>query len=77
MTKNRGRGLFATKDIKKGEIIIVEKPIAWIIENSNPSNTEDAKSEMLKPLTTLVKKCLDINKINGIQSMRMSYLCCN
>ena len=29
ITKNKGRGVFATKAIMKGELIIVEKPIAF------------------------------------------------
>lgn len=28
MTEDRGRGVFATRDIKEGEFLIVEKPIA-------------------------------------------------
>ena len=31
MTKDRGRGLFVTKDFKKGEIILVEKAIIDIL----------------------------------------------
>ena len=30
-TKNKGRGIFATKLIKKDELVIVEKPIEYII----------------------------------------------
>jgi len=31
MTKDKGRGVFATKDFKKGDILIVEKPIACVL----------------------------------------------
>jgi len=30
MTENKGRGIFTTKDFKKDDILIVEKPIAHI-----------------------------------------------
>ena len=29
MTKNKGRGVFATKDFNVGELVIVEKPLAY------------------------------------------------
>ena len=29
MTKDKGRGVFATRDLKEGELIIVETPIAY------------------------------------------------
>jgi len=29
MTKDKGRGVFATRDLKAGETIIVETPIAY------------------------------------------------
>ena len=30
MTKDKGRGVFANKDLKRGELIIVEKAISTI-----------------------------------------------
>jgi hypothetical protein len=33
MTKDKGRGLFATKDIPKGELILVEKAVASVTKN--------------------------------------------
>ena len=35
MTKDKGRGLVATKKLKKGDLLIVEKPIAWVIQEAN------------------------------------------
>ena len=29
MTKNKGRGVFATRDFKKDELLVVEKPLAY------------------------------------------------
>ena len=30
MTKSKGRGVFAKRKIKKNELLVVEKPIAYI-----------------------------------------------
>ena len=35
MTKDKGRGVFATDDISRNEILIVEKPIVRIFEERN------------------------------------------
>lgn len=35
MTKDRGRGVFATRDIHKGGLIVVEKAVAEVIRDAN------------------------------------------
>ena len=59
MTKDRGRGVFAAKLLKKGELIAVEKAMA---EADGDNNTE------------LVKQCSDLAQRKGIEALRMSYL---
>ena len=33
MTKDKGRGIFASKDLGKGELIVVEKAIAEVFKD--------------------------------------------
>ena len=33
MTSNKGRGVFANRNLKLGELLIVEKPIAYVWAN--------------------------------------------
>jgi len=41
MTKDRGRGVFATDNIYEGEYVIIEKPIAHIIRNLSEDATDE------------------------------------
>ena len=41
MTKDKGRGIFATQDIKAGECIIVEKPIVYAVQKPKNNSNND------------------------------------
>ena len=43
MTPDKGRGIFATEDIQKDEILIIEKPIAYIANRYNFDNYTTAE----------------------------------
>ena len=78
LSKERGRGIFAEKDIKKGELIIVEKPIA-VVEKMVLSDEKLGSKELKKlcndRITELTEKCLALYKLKGIEALRLSYLC--
>ena len=57
-TKDKGRGVFTTRKIKRKELLIVERAIA-----NAPGAAE-----------VLVRKCKDLANHNGIHALRMSYL---
>ena len=39
MTEFKGRGVFATKNIKEGTILIIEKPIVHVVNQYNFSDS--------------------------------------
>ena len=63
MTKDRGRGVFTTKPLKRGDLIVVEKAVAeakqdpkWMelsFIDSKPNN-EDCHRELVKICSDLV-----------------------
>lgn len=57
-SEKHGRGLFATKDFKKGELILGEKATAFAKGDEN----------------SLLVKCFDIVEYGGIEALRLSYL---
>jgi hypothetical protein len=57
MTEDRGRGVFATELLKKGDLIAVELPIAESLHN-DPDNFLD--------------RCLDLSELKGYQSLRLA-----
>ena len=61
MTKNKGRGLFASRLLRKGELIIAEKAIAC------DQNTSGDNKKMLEI-------CSDIMQYKGINALRLSLL---
>jgi len=74
MTKDgRGRGVFASKFLKKGELIAVEKAIADIKEKETIKERDN-----LKYITDIhremVKRCLDLTQLKRIEAIRLSYL---
>ena len=46
MTANIGRGVFATRNLKKGELIIAERPIAYSKEKEIKDTIEFEISEL-------------------------------
>ena len=61
MTKQKGRGIFTTKDIKKGDLIIADKAIATIQYKIGEQDR-------------MIDECVKICKVGGILAIRMSYL---
>ena len=47
MTKNKGRGVFAIRDIKKGSILFIEKPIVRMYNKYDISNYSKEEIEEL------------------------------
>ena len=63
MNKGEGRSVFASKPLKKGELIVVERAIA-----------EASGDDQLGRSEQLVKKCTALAGLNGVEALRMSYL---
>ena len=68
MTSNMGRGIFALSDIKKGELLIVEKSISAI----EPDNISFSMNHSLKKKSMksggemeLSKKCSELIQLKG------------
>ena len=64
MTEDRGRGVFATRYLKKGTLIAVETAA---VEALDYQTSVTAKS-------FLTEKCADVAKLKGVEALRMSYL---
>ena len=64
MTEDRGRGVFATRYLKKGTLIAVETAVVEALDH--------AASDAAK--TALVDKCDRVAKLKGAEALRMSYL---
>jgi len=75
MTPCKGRGLFATKLIKKGELLIVEKPLASVCEDPWVQMTgADYESAYQMRFNELMKQCHCMLGLKGIHALRVSYL---
>ena len=59
MTENRGRGIFATKSLKRGELIVVEKSVAECHQSTINFDSVDELSIYHYLHSELVKKCVD------------------
>ena len=67
MTKDRGRGVFATKDLKRGELIVVDKAIAEVRMEQIliVLSFTDKKKEFDGSHTELVKRCQKVAMNKG------------
>lgn len=72
MTPNKGRGLFASRNLKKAELLIAEKAIATGTENVKVDKTMQISYSPSNKLiynynqTDLIRKCSDICQIKGV-----------
>lgn len=76
MTKNnKGRGLFASRFLKKGELLIAEKPLAFARAKDNmpPSLSTDCTYTSLSK-QALIKKCAEKAALKGVDAVRLSHL---
>ena len=60
MSKKKGGGMFATRDINKDELLIIEKPIAYIKLKYEAAHIETFYKEesYSKYMNQLVQKCI-------------------
>ena len=63
MTAAEGRGLFATRLIKEGELIIVEKAVADVHQYDECEGT--AQEELLE-------RCLELVRLEGTAALRLT-----
>ena len=58
MTKDKGRGVFTTKPLKKGDLIAVDKAVAFITKDETSTlGLEDTKGFNLRVHLVLAKYC--------------------
>ena len=80
MTKDKGRGVFATKPIKKGDLIFTEKPIATGIMQAHQFESQFADigngitGMMSGEQMAIQKKLIELIQANGIHALRVSKL---
>ena len=76
MTSGKGRGVFASKDLKRGELIVVEKAIAESIQDETCEgfDKDDVQKNVRASQLALVKACTEIADLKGIEALRLSYL---
>jgi len=76
MTKDKGRGLFASIDIQEGELILVEKAICYAEANKIKEGYCEQGSEVVFDIGNyrLECQCQEFAKLKGIQALRLSYL---
>ena len=65
---NEGRGLFATRDIKKGELLIVEKALAHVSEKEFLMNKDS------NPIEDFALKLVYLLEFRGIEAVRIGHL---
>ena len=73
MTPDKGRGVFATKALNRGDLIIVEKAIALSEENLGKNITYLANAFTAGPVG-LISRCRELYKLKGLDAVRLSYL---
>ena len=81
MTPDKGRGVFASRPLKKGELLVVENAVAETFPDdypaggaANPAKYESKRYQINSAQTELVTKCSNLMKLKGIQGLRISYL---
>lgn len=72
MTKDKGRGVFAAKSLKRGELLVVERAVADTC-NIRSLGSADTKCPN-DSYSELVNRCSDLARLKGIEALRMSYL---
>ena len=67
-SEGKGRGIFSTDNIKKGDILLVEKAVAQVTQYKRGGVYKGGLTELLKQITILAKND------KRIENLRMSYL---
>ena len=73
MTPDKGRGVFATKPLNRGDLIAVEKAIALSEEHLTKNITYLSNTFTSGPLE-LIRKCTETYALEGVDAVRLSYL---
>ena len=75
-TDNRGRGVFASKDLKRGDLLIVEQSICEAEHNHKMVELDFTGMSYINggEHTEVIKRLADIAKLKGIEALRMSYM---
>jgi len=73
MTPDKGRGVFASKALNRGDLIVVEKAIALSEEHLGKNITYLSNAFTAGP-QDLIRKCAELYNLKGVDAVRMSYL---
>ena len=78
MTEEKGRGVFATKPIKRGDVIFVEKPIAIgseTFERQLPETKTSNSADYLRGSTiNMAMKLSELLQLKGVEALRLNQL---
>jgi len=72
MTPDKGRGVFASKPLNRGDLIAVEKAIALSEEHMGKNITYLSNAFTAGP-AGLIRKCAEV-QLKGVDAVRLSYL---
>ena len=75
-TDNRGRGVFASKDLKRGDLIIVEQSICEAEHDDKMVELDFTGMSYINggEHSEVIKRLADIAKLKGIEALKMSYM---
>lgn len=74
MSKNEGRGLFAIRYIKKGELLIVEKALAQVSEKDILMKPQPKNDPIYASRIDFTKKCVNLLEFKGVEALRIGHL---
>ena len=76
MTKDKGRGVFSTKFMKKGHLISVEKAlaVATLDKKTGILTFIDPVNMLDNTHADLVKKCSDLASLRGLEAFKLNYI---
>ena len=73
ITPDKGRGVFASKPLNRGDLIVVEKAIALSEEHLGKNITYLSNAFTAGPFD-LIRKCAEVYKLKGLDAVRLTYL---
>ena len=72
LTKDKGRGIFAARDLCKGDLLVVEKAVAEAYQDNLQLHKGISIND--SSYTSMMKQCQEIARGGGVEAIRLSYL---
>jgi hypothetical protein len=76
MTKDKGRGVFVTKNLRKGHLICVEKALVDAVQDDKQGILTfiDPVTMLDSTHSDLVKACSDLASLKGLEALKLTYM---